>query len=119
MPEEHKEDIERRAVPRYPVEVSVTFRWLDDSVEGTTMDLSVRGCTITVASPVLPPLTRGSFLILTLMLPHETQPVLINPAVVRWVQGVRFGVDFVSNRPADMQRLSRFLEGVAGAEQAS
>ncbi len=114
-----KERVNRRAISRYPVMITVRFRWLDGWCEGTTRDLSARGCTIAAAFVSKPPLARGNFLIIQLQLPSETEPMLVNPAVVRWVQGTRFGVEFIGNRPIDEQRMSEFLEKFKVSEMVS
>ena len=107
----------RRTRARYISVIPVRFRWLDGWSEGTTANLNTRGCAITASAR--PSLARGSFLMIELRLASETKPMLVNPAVVRWVQGERFGIEFLSNRPVDEQRLAQFLETFSAAESGS
>jgi hypothetical protein len=59
--------------------------------EGQVLDLSVPGCLID--SPVSP--KKGDSLTLCLDLPQVGALFCVARAVVRWVQGSRFGVEFI------------------------
>ena len=99
---------ERRKFPRCSVVLWVNFRWLDYSGEAMTADLSMNGCRITAA--YFRGLVRGSFVILSLEIPGEATPILVNPAKIQWVSHDRFGVEFLSSRDGDQRRLDTFLK---------
>jgi len=99
---------ERRRCPRAPVVLDVRYRWLECSGEATTADLSISGCRI--AAGDLRGIVQGSFFILSLEIPGYTNPILVNPAKVQWVSHDRFGVEFLSSREGDEQRLEAFMK---------
>lgn len=105
---------ERRRFPRSSVVLDVRYRWLDCSDEATTADLSVTGCRIMI--PGLRGVTRGSFLILSLEIPGEAAPILVNPAKVQWVSRDRFGVEFLCSRDQDQRRLDAFIRELEAAQ---
>lgn len=105
---------ERRRFPRSSVVLGVHFRWLDYSGEAATADLSVNGCRIMMAD--LRGVVKGSFFILSLEIPGQTAPILVNPAKVQWVSRDRFGVEFLSSKDGDQRRLDEFIKQVEVAQ---
>ncbi len=69
--------------------------------EGTVLDISTSGCR--ASSPVALPI--GGLLRLSLFLPDHKWPLRIDEAVVRWVNGQQFGLEFNSIRIAQRERL--------------
>lgn len=72
---------------------------------GTVKNLSSDGCKIEADVQ-----TRDTqLLVLRLSLPHEAFPVIIDVAAVRWSKSLTFGVQFLSVKSAEQQRLDRYL----------
>lgn len=72
---------------------------------GTVKNLSSDGCKIEADVQ-----TRDTqLLVLRLSLPHEAFPVSIDVAAVRWSKSLTFGVQFLSVKSAEQQRLDRYL----------
>jgi c-di-GMP-binding flagellar brake protein YcgR len=99
---------ERRRFARSSAFLNVRYRWLDYSGEATTADVSVNGCRITKAD--LRGVVRGSLIILSLEIPGQAAPILVNPAKVQWVSHDRFGVQFLSSKDTDQRRLDAYIK---------
>jgi hypothetical protein len=69
--------------------------------EGKTLDISTNGCRAT--TPV--DLRAGMVLKLSLFLPDHNWPLRVDRAIVRWVDGPEFGVEFTTIRLAQRERL--------------
>jgi len=72
---------------------------------GTVRNLSTGGCKI--ESDIQTKDTH--LLVLRLSLPQETSPVVIDVAAVRWSVSHLFGVQFLSVKTSEQQRLDRYL----------
>jgi hypothetical protein len=72
---------------------------------GTVRNLSTGGCKI--ESDIQARDTH--LLVLRLSLPQETLPVVIDVAAVRWAKRPTFGVQFLSVKAGEQQRLDRYL----------
>lgn len=72
---------------------------------GTVRNLSSGGCHI--ESDIQARDTQ--LLVLRLSLPQETSPVVIDVAAVRWFKSPTFGVQFLSVKTPEQQRLDRYL----------
>jgi hypothetical protein len=72
---------------------------------GTVRNLSTGGCKI--ESDIHARDTQ--LLVLRLSLPQETSPVVIDVAAVRWSRDLLFGVQFLSVKADEQQRLDRYL----------
>ena len=93
---------ERQA--RRDVQLPVSFIG-DVRGAGTVRNLSSGGCKIEADVQ-----TRDiHLLVLRLSLPQETSPVVIDVAAVRWSKGPTFGVQFLSVKATEQQRLDRYL----------
>lgn len=73
--------------------------------EATVLDISTNGCRATSLTEV----TIGLVLKLSLFLQDQQWPLRIDQAVVRWVEGQCFGLEFISIRPAQRERLRALL----------
>lgn len=72
---------------------------------GIVGNLSSGGCKIESDIPT----KNTQLLVLRLSLPHEVLPVVIDVATVRWSKSPTFGVQFLSVKAAEQQRLDRYL----------
>jgi len=83
------------------------FFFGDDEFEGeaTILDISTHGCRATSLTEV----KAGATLKLSLFLQDQPWPLRIEEAIVRWVDGQSFGLEFVGIRPAQRERLRALL----------
>jgi c-di-GMP-binding flagellar brake protein YcgR len=79
------------------------FFFGEDDFEGeaTLLDLSTGGCQATSLIPV----QVGMALRLSLFLHDQKWPLRIDEALVRWVDGARFGLEFTGIRPVQRERI--------------
>jgi hypothetical protein len=73
--------------------------------EATIVDISTNGCKATSLTEV----KVGLILKLSLFLQDQQWPLRIDQAVVRWVDGQYFGLEFTGIRPAQRERLRSLL----------
>ena len=73
--------------------------------EGEVLDLSNPGCLIESTALV----NKGASVHLKIFLRGPKLPLTIDLAVVRWVNGSRFGVEFIKMSEVDRARLTSFL----------
>ncbi|HSF70637.1 MAG TPA: PilZ domain-containing protein [Nitrospira sp.] len=73
--------------------------------EATVLDISTHGCKATSHTEV----QVGLSLKLSLFLQDQQWPLRIDHAVVRWVEGQSFGLEFTGIRPAQRERLRSML----------
>jgi hypothetical protein len=92
--------------PRAVVQGSAVFIVGGLTGEGQVLDLTVPGCLID--SPLSP--KKGDSLTLCLDLPQAGALFSVARGVVRWVQGARFGVEFIE---MDQQERLRYNATVA------
>lgn len=97
---------EIRKHPRFSVDFGSTFSGEQFAGQGTISNLSVGGCSID--SKVT--LTTKSNLALQIQLPDSRWPLQIDQAVVRWVRGSIFGVEFEQISQADIDRLHQLIQ---------
>jgi len=69
--------------------------------EGTLVDISTRGCRVASIIDSQP----GTLLKLSLFLPDYNWPARVDEAVIRWVQGEEFGVEFTVILPSMRRRI--------------
>ncbi len=83
------------------------FFFGDEEFEGeaTILDISTNGCKATSLTEV----KVGLSLKLSLFLQDQQWPLRIDQAVVRWVDGQCFGLEFIGIRPAQRERLRSML----------
>jgi hypothetical protein len=95
------DDRERR---RRRVSVScLIFFFGDDDYEGEgkLLDVSTSGCRISSSEVLLP----GSVFKLSLFLKDHEWPVRIDKGIVRWAKEGTYGIEFISIRDAQRERL--------------
>lgn len=83
------------------------FFFGEDDFEGeaTILDLSTGGCQATSLSEV----RVGTTLRLSLFLQDQEWPLRIDEALVRWVKGPTFGLEFTKIRPAQRERVRTII----------
>jgi hypothetical protein len=96
---------ERRRHTRYLVNLSATF--FNDRVSGLVAigDVSSGGCRVESNLSI----TTGDFGQLLIDLPDSTGPLKVSQAMVRWIQGKRYGLEFTRMEPNERGLLSRFI----------
>lgn len=83
------------------------FFFGDNEFEGeaTVIDISTNGCKATSHTEV----KVGLKLKLSVFLQDQQWPLRIDHAIVRWVDGQSFGMEFTGIRPAQRERLRTML----------
>jgi len=96
-----------RMSERFPVRIDIMFQTdgMETEAKGTIGDLSKGGCR---AEGHVQPKT-GAELRLSILMPDYAWPLKVDRALVRWVKGRHFGVEFVSMHSSQRDRLARFL----------
>jgi PilZ domain len=85
----------------------VPVRYLRDGIagEGIIKDLSLSGSYMTGNAPV----SVGMALALQMFVPGDPEPLLIDRAIVKWVTGSEFGVDFDMLQPTVAERITTVI----------
>lgn len=96
---------EERRVPRHSVECPATFVVEDVDGAGVVFNLSEQGCAI--ASAVSVP--DEGYASVSITLPGQADPALVELARVRWATRQEFGLEFRIVSRAARRRLQRFL----------
>jgi hypothetical protein len=73
--------------------------------EGTVLDVSTNGCRAESSVEV----KIGMILKLSLFLPDFKWPLRVDEAIVRWIEGKQFGLEFTSIRLAQRERLRNLI----------
>lgn len=94
-----------RKSPRFDVNFGSTFAGEFLAGQGTITNLSVGGCSI----ESIVTLTAQSVVGLKISLPDSLWPLEIQQAVVRWVRGNTFGLEFQALSEPDRTRLQHLL----------
>lgn len=94
-----------RKSPRFDVSFGSAFAGEQLAGQGTVTNLSMNGCS--VESKIT--LTAQSTVGLHIQLPDSRWPLQIDGAVVRWVRGNTFGLEFVAVSDAETARLQHLL----------
>ena len=95
-----------RLYPRAVVQGSAVFTVDGIIGEGQVLDLTLPGCL--VDSPLSP--NKGDSLTLCLDIPHVGALFNIARGVVRWVQGSRFGVEFIEMDLRERFQYNAFID---------
>ncbi len=74
--------------------------------EGTVLDISKSGCRVQCPCE----LKQGATVEVWLFMPNYEWPLRIEQALVRWKDGEEFGLQFLSLRPSQRERLRQFLQ---------
>jgi hypothetical protein len=99
-----------RASERFAFRCSLALAHGMQVGEGWTLDMSECGCLVESSLPV----KVGDTLQLRLFF-HKSEPSMrVSRAVVRWVQGPRFGVQLIGIEEKDRVRLNRYLTLLGG-----
>lgn len=101
----HEGAVERRKLPRYEVQLPVSFSGNEVAGGGVVTNLSKEGCTVASEELVLP----HAFLELRLQLSEQDAPLKVEVAEVRWGSGMGFGLEFIQLRAEEQERLQRFI----------
>jgi hypothetical protein len=83
------------------------FFFGDDDFEGEAkvLDVSTNGCSVESSIDV----TIGMILKLSLFLPDFKWPLRVDQAIVRWIDGKQFGLEFTNIRLAQRERLRSLI----------
>lgn len=103
--------MELRKYPRFPVQLPISFTAEEVEGEGTIYNLSTGGCAVESNTHV----PEDSYLQLRIHIPDHRSPIAIELAAVRWALRREFGVEFISLRGEDRERLLRYLIALGGA----
>jgi hypothetical protein len=95
---------------RYVVEFPTRFAG-DFTGTGIVYNLCLGGCKIVTDRP----LTIGGMLALSLEVPHQTLPIAVRMASVRWMLEYEFGIEFLGMEELHRERLAQYLQGLAAA----
>ncbi|MBX3237247.1 MAG: PilZ domain-containing protein [Nitrospiraceae bacterium] len=98
--------MEARYSQRVSVECGVVFAGDHTIGEGRTLDLSLPGCLLQSATPLI----AGDYVQLRLFLPDFETPLHVPLAAVRWVDGSRVGVEFIRTSQEEQRRLKQFVQ---------
>lgn len=96
--------MERRQHRRVPAQLKSLLLGNSHEVEGVTLDLSIAGARIESEIDVFP----GKQIRVRLLVPGEEELLLIEQAMVRWVDEDTFGIEFLTfnqERRDDLEEL--------------
>ena len=96
---------ERRRYPRYRVDLPATFSNDQTCGFGVIADVSAGGCRVTSQTRVV----AGEFGQLLIDLPNGIAPLTVSHALVRWVKGHEYGLEFIRMDPDDKGWLNRLI----------
>lgn len=103
----HTEKRDLRTAPRIPFDCHLFFSSNElVKADATLLDLSTTGCAAESAITVQPDVSLD----LWIFSPNYNWRMHIDHAVVRWVRGQMFGVEFLNLRPVQRKRLRRLVE---------
>ncbi|WP_255458593.1 PilZ domain-containing protein [Nitrospira sp. KM1] len=95
----------QRSLYRVPMSYPAVYCVSATVGEGTITNLSALGCTVETDEP----LPRDHSLALRLLLPDQPLSLPIEAGQVRWVQGVRAGIEFIQVERVANLRLHGFV----------
>ena len=95
----------------------VPVRYLRDKMagEGIIKDLSLSGSYIAGNASV----SIGMALALQIFVPGDPVPLLIDRAIVKWIKGSEFGVDFDIPQPAVAERITQVISTLVKTQHGS
>ncbi len=97
--------MDSRQSPRYILDGAVTFKGDAACGAGLVLNLSTAGCAIRSETLV----QRGDYIDLSVHIPQQEDPVKIDLAAVRWVQGRQFGLEFIRIKREIQEQLRTLL----------
>ena len=95
-----------RFYPRVQVKASASIIGCGFTGNGTVLDVTVPGCLIESRLPV----RKGDSLTLRVTIPQVRATFLVARAVVRWVDGLRFGVEFIEMQSKERVRFNATVD---------
>ena len=97
---------DRRASPRIKAQFCTLISAHSSRKEGsgTVRDLSAEGCQLTAALVGMMP--QSTVMELRIHIPDLQWTIVVDEAVIEWVKGAVMGVQFVSLRPTEGDRLA-------------
>jgi PilZ domain len=101
-------DDDRREYDRITLNFPLSISGDDIDAEGTMLDISIGGCTLTTDRQF----AVGDIVSLALQISNETLPVIVEAAVVRNVRLNTVGIEFLSLEQYDKDRLQIFIRGL-------
>src|SRR5688572_27273235 len=96
---------------RYPALWPLTLVHNGIEYQGTTRDISLKGCAVKTTLQAF----GGMQLRLHIMAPHQSQPLLIQKAFVRWRSHDVIGLEFSQVGESEQSRLCRLIHDVESA----
>ncbi|MEK6784489.1 MAG: PilZ domain-containing protein [Nitrospirota bacterium] len=105
--DDHTDKKELRTSPRIPLDCRLFFSSTElVEADATLLDLSSTGCAAESETTVRTDMNLD----LWIFSPNYKWRMHINHAVVRWVRGQVFGVEFLNLRPVQRKRLRQLVE---------
>lgn len=105
-----------RKFPRYPAAITSILMQRDRlKYNASIRDVSVKGCRV---ESVIKPFT-GMQLEISLQLPGEATPIIINNAAVRWTGSHGIGIEFLTIAPPQLERLTQLITKLSSASHAA
>jgi hypothetical protein len=99
--------MEQRKNLRFPVQFRSSFSSIGMvGGEGSIVDLSIRGCRIESPIDVHP----GASLDVRIKVVEDEPPIHIQAAIVRWIRGGEFGLEFEVIIPTEWAHLKEFVK---------
>ena len=95
-------------------EIPVRYLWDKIAGEGIIKHLSLSGSYITGNRPV----AVGMALALQIFVPGDREPLWIDRAIVKWVKGREFGMDFDTLLPNVAERLTKIISKMVNHNMA-
>ncbi len=96
---------EPRYGKRHPVSCRIEYAAGSERWEGTLVDMSRQGWRARGMQPVI----KGTTLVVHVYIPDLAQPITIDQAVVRWTDGLEFGVEVTGISQESASKLSDYL----------
>lgn len=105
---------ERRNQPRFTTQFRSTFSGGPNEGDGRTLDLSIGGCKIESGTVV----RQGDKFECRLHIPDLDWPIMIDEAIVRWIEGKAFGLAFTRVRPEEQIKITAIISKIEQEKQA-
>jgi c-di-GMP-binding flagellar brake protein YcgR len=105
---------ERRNQPRFTTQFRSTFSGGQNEGNGRTLDLSLGGCKIESGTAV----GQGDKFECRLHIPDLDWPIMIDEAIVRWVEGKTFGLAFTRIKSGEQDKIAAIIRKIEQEQQA-
>jgi c-di-GMP-binding flagellar brake protein YcgR len=105
---------ERRNQPRFTTQFRSTFSGGQNEGNGRTLDLSLGGCKIESGTAV----GQGDKFECRLHIPDLDWPIMIDEAIVRWVEGKTFGLAFTRIKSGEQDKITAIIRKIEQERQA-